>query len=208
MLFLPSPSLTFFLTTSSISSLSVFFTSCLLFTSVPVSGEEEMGDSDVQAVRDLYLQSSMFNNIFHLSTSQPGIFYGYQALGLYAGSGLHEGVLSGWKEQRCRKSEGHGEARPLQQGLEGCLYEYMLEIFGDFWWHSLTPNIPNISNSSKIFCDTHSLTPGVKMRRVWLQRRVTGSWRGTTGVVSKYSEESKIVWTKTLSVSITENAFS
>ena len=92
-----------------------------------------MGDSDVQAVRDLYLQSSMFNNIFHLSTSQPGIFYGHQALGLYAGSGLHEGVLSGWKEQRCRKSEGHGEARPLQQGLEGCLYEYMLEIFGDFW---------------------------------------------------------------------------
>ena len=122
-----------------------------------------MGDSDVQAVRDLYLQSSMFNNIFHLSTSQPGIFYGYQALGLYAGSGLHEGVLSGWKEQRCRKSEGHGEARPLQQGLEGCLYEYIyvhvqgLEIFWDILRYLVT------------------LTPGVKMRRFWLQRRATGS---------------------------------
>ena len=56
MLFLPSPSLTFFLTTSFISSLSVFFTSCLLFTSVPVSGEEGEGDSDVQAVIDLFFR--------------------------------------------------------------------------------------------------------------------------------------------------------
>ena len=34
-----------------------------------------MGDSDVQAVRDLYLQSSMFNNIFHLSTFHNQVFF-------------------------------------------------------------------------------------------------------------------------------------
>ena len=195
MLFLPSPSLTFFLTTSSISSLSVFFTSCLLCTSVPVSGEEEMGDSDVQAVRDLYLQSSMFNNIFHLSTSQPGIFYGYQALGLYAGSGLHEGVLSGWKEQHCRKSEGHGEDRALQQGLEGCLYEYMftckgwryLGIFWDIWWHSL-----QVSKCGDSGCKEEPLA-AEEERQVSSQNILKSQ---------KLSEK------KTLSVSITEIAFS